>query len=85
MGETNKAKRVLVDLEERSKEMHVLPYFVWRLHFVLDDHDRAYVWLEKAYEERDYFLVNLKTERTLEALGLNSDPRYISIFRKMNL
>ena len=83
-GKTDEARQILDSFIKRAEEQYFPAYYITAMHFVLGDVDEGFSWLEKAYEERDYFLVNLKTETILPALGLNSDPRYISILRKMN-
>jgi tetratricopeptide (TPR) repeat protein len=84
-GRTDEARQILDSFIKQAEEQYFPAYYIAAMHFVLGDADDGFLWLEKGYEERDYFLINLKTERTLEALGLKSDPRYISILRKMNL
>jgi serine/threonine-protein kinase len=85
MGETDKAKRVLDDLEERAKETYVPPYLLARLYFVLGDHDKAYEWLDRAYEEHDYWLCELKIDSIVDTLNLRSDPRYQAMLKKIGL
>ena len=46
----------------------------------LGEKDRAFEWLEKAYDERSDWLVNLKVEQRFE--GLRSDPRFADLLRR---
>jgi serine/threonine-protein kinase len=87
MGETDKAKKILVDLEERSKEVYVPPFFIARFYFVLEDQDKAYKWLDLAYEEHDYWLGLLKIMPGVEMLDYDprSDPRYLAMLKRINL
>ena len=49
----------------------------------LRDDERAFEWLERAYEERAFFLgVFLKVEPVF--FRLHSDPRFQDLLRRMN-
>ncbi len=52
-GETTAARQVLDDLLERSKRMYVGPTVISWIYSHLAEHDRAFAFLEKAYEQRD--------------------------------
>ena len=52
--------------------------FAWR-----GEKDKAFAWLERAYQQRDGGLSDIKTDPPLA--GLRSDPRYEAFLRKMNL
>jgi hypothetical protein len=52
--------------------------YAWR-----GDHDRAFEWLERAYQQRDGGLGQLKYDRFLPKL--RRDSRYIAMLRKINL
>lgn len=45
--------------------------------------DKAFEWLERAYQQRDSGLPNLKSELFME--GLHNDPRYVDLLVKMRL
>ena len=45
--------------------------------------DKAFEWLDRAYEQRDAGLRSLKIDPHLK--GLRHDPRYIELLRKMKL
>ena len=49
----------------------------------LGDNDRAFGWLEKAYEERACYLPFIKLNPLFN--GLRPDPRYRDLLRRMNL
>ncbi len=84
-GETDKAKKVLADLEEKSKDTYVPPCFIVRLHFFLGDHDKAYEWLDRAYEEHDFWLGYIKILPDAKMHNLGSDPRYQTLLKKIGL
>jgi TolB-like protein len=49
----------------------------------ISDNDQAFAWLERAYAQKDSKLYYLKGDPLLK--GLESDPRYSALLRKMNL
>jgi len=79
----DEAKKVLDDLLELSKKEHISSFYVALVYTYLGQKDQAFEWLEKAYEERDGYLTQLKVYPLLDSL--RSDPRYTSLLKKMNL
>jgi hypothetical protein len=49
----------------------------------LEDKEQAFVWLEKAYQERSNYLAYLKVFPILDPL--RSDPRYADLIRRVGL
>jgi hypothetical protein len=49
----------------------------------LGDKDQAFRWLSTAYQERDWLLIGLKTDSSLESLHF--DPRFADLVRKVGL
>ena len=49
----------------------------------LGEKDQAFQWLNTAYQERDWLLVDLKTDFLLDPL--RSDPRFAELVRKVGL
>jgi serine/threonine protein kinase len=58
-------------------------YHIAALYADLGDKDQAFQWLNKAYQERDWLLVDLKTDFLLDPL--RSDPRFAELVRKVGL
>jgi tetratricopeptide (TPR) repeat protein len=81
-GKRNEALRILADLNERRKTTYVSPYAIGVLHLGLDQRDRALEWLERAYDERDVSMVEIKYDPRLDPL--RSDPRFQDLLRRMN-
>jgi serine/threonine protein kinase/Tfp pilus assembly protein PilF len=52
-NETAAARQVLDDLLERSRRMYVGPTVISWIYSHLGERDRAFEWLQKAYDERD--------------------------------
>jgi len=71
---------LLRELEERDKRVDVAMAIAYG-YVGLDDKDRAFEWLEKAYQRHSPALVALKTFRGLDPLS--SDPRFAALVRRI--
>jgi TolB-like protein/Flp pilus assembly protein TadD len=81
MGRTEESDQALASLEKASGEytaMRVAEVLAFR-----GDIDKAFEWLERAYEQRDSTLGWLKGNSLLASLV--PDPRYKAFLKKMNL
>jgi tetratricopeptide (TPR) repeat protein len=72
-----------IDFDKESKQTYVAPYFTAVKYAALGDKEQAFQWLEKAYEERDTWLVHLKIDPMLDSLRL--DPRYANLLARLKL
>ncbi len=70
-------------LAERSNSMYVKPIVVFYLYTWAGDFDRAFEWLERAYELRDHDMAYLAAIPLSTEIA--EDPRYKSMLRRMNL
>ena len=82
-GRRGEAVKVLAELEELSRRRYVSPYYIAIIHAGFGDKDRAFAWLEKAYEERSRRLSGLRRNPAWD--GMRSDPRFASLLRRMDL
>jgi DNA-binding winged helix-turn-helix (wHTH) protein/TolB-like protein/Tfp pilus assembly protein PilF len=82
-GKHGEAKQVLAELREIEAYRYVSPYTVAAIHAGLGDRDEAFRWLERAYEERDIWLMNLKVDPALRPL--RTDPRFKDLSRRVGL
>ena len=84
MGNRAEAQKILADFLRQSKTNYVSPYMIATVYAGLGDREKAFVFLEKAYQERSpdipYFL---KADLRLDAL--RSDPRFQSLVRRVGL
>ena len=53
-----------------------------RLYLGLGDNEKAFLWLERAYDERAAFLRFLAVDPSFDTL--RSDPRFQELLRRMN-
>jgi hypothetical protein len=58
-------------------------YLIATLYAELGDKDQAFRWLNTAYQERDLYLLGLKSDFVLDPL--RSDPRFAELVRKVGL
>jgi len=49
----------------------------------LGDKDKAFEWLENAYNERNHWLIWIKVEPRFDSL--RSDPRFTDLLRRIGL
>jgi len=83
-GKTVEAQKVLDKLNEVSKQKYVSPVFMAKIYSGLQDKEKAFAWLEKAYEDRSLVSVGfIKTNPMFDPL--RSDPRYADLLRRTNL
>ena len=82
-GERDKALKTLDELREMSKQRYVSPYLFAVVYVGLGDKDQALAWLEKAYQDRSFFLVWLKVEPFFDPL--RDDARFQDLLRRIGL
>jgi TolB-like protein/Flp pilus assembly protein TadD len=82
-GRRGEAVERLNELRQLSQEGYVPPYWIALVHAHLGENDEAFEWLERAYEERDVWLVWLKREPRFDVL--RSDPRFDGLLRRIGL
>ena len=80
-GDRPGAQAILAELLERSKTRHVPGYWIAVVHAGLGDRNRAFEWLERAYQEREGILIPLNVDPFFD--GLRDDPRFASIIRRV--
>ena len=75
-------ERIALDLEQ-SQRAYSPAYFTAAKYASLGDHEQALTWLEKAYGDRDTWLVSIKIYPIFD--GIRSDPRFVTLLRNMKL
>jgi tetratricopeptide (TPR) repeat protein len=81
-GKQGEAQKILVELNEMSRQAYVSPYDLAILYVGLGDKDRAFEQLNKAYEDRAGWIIYLKVEPLFDPL--RSDPRFAELVKRMN-
>ena len=69
--------------EAQRKTRYSSAYEIAALYVELGEKDQAFRWLDTAYQERDYSLLGLKTDYSLDPI--RSDPRFAELVRKVGL
>ncbi|HEX8847722.1 MAG TPA: protein kinase [Pyrinomonadaceae bacterium] len=82
-GEADRAQSELNALQEISKQRYISSYHIATIYVALKDWDRAFEWLEKAYQERADWMVFLNVDPRFKSL--RSDPRFTDLLRRMKL
>jgi TolB-like protein/Tfp pilus assembly protein PilF len=82
-GRAREARDVLRQLDEFSKSHWVTAYDRAFIYVALGDKDQAMVALEKAYQDRSWYLTELLVDPKLDPL--RSDARFADLARRMNL
>src|SRR6185295_1265018 len=68
---------------ELSTQHYVSAYRIAAVYAALGDRDRAFKWLEHAYESRDGWLIWLVVDPVVDSL--RSDERFTDLLRRMGL
>jgi len=82
-GKKAEAQKALEELKELSKKRYVSPYNFACIYAGLTDRDQAFEWLERTYQERAFFMTQLKVDTVLD--NLRPDPRFKDLLKRMNL
>jgi len=81
MGRGADARKVIVDLQVQSKKGYVAPCNFAKIYIGLGDKGQAFAWLEKGYQQRDFWLSFLKGDPIFDSL--RSDPRFQDLVRRI--
>jgi serine/threonine-protein kinase len=83
VGNVERARNVLHQLEELSRRRFVSPYHMAFVYTGLGEHDSAMDWLERAYEDRSGPVYSLKSSFLFTTL--HPHPRFTALLKRMNL
>jgi tetratricopeptide (TPR) repeat protein len=82
-GREREALATLDELRRISKPRDPAPFRIAYVHIGLGDTERAFEWLQKAIEARDWQMGMLKVEPAFD--GLRSDPRFAALVERVGL
>ena len=84
IGRRAEAKKILRDLERKSKSVYVSPYFIATIYAGLGEKNKAFEFLERAYLERNLDISwSLKADLRID--NLRSDPRFEALLQRVGL
>jgi len=81
MGRGADAHKVLKDLQIQSKSVYIAPSNFVKVYIGLGDKEQAFAWLEKGYQQHDFWLTFLTHEPVYDSL--RSDPRFQELVRRV--
>jgi len=82
IGRRAEAEKILRDLEQKSKSAYVSPYTMATVYAGLGEKDKAFEFLERAYQERSLDISwHLKADLRID--NLRSDPRFQDLVRRV--
>ena len=81
-GHLDAAQKILERLNDYSKQRHPNPYVAGRIYAAIGKKDEALRWLETAYQQRDPWMLLLKTEAGFD--DLRSDQCFQDLLHRMN-
>jgi TolB-like protein/DNA-binding winged helix-turn-helix (wHTH) protein/Tfp pilus assembly protein PilF len=84
MGKRAEAEKILGELQRQSKVSYVSPYMIAVIYSGLGQKDKAFEFLEKAYEERSPDVVYF-VRADLRLDPLRSDPRFRDLMHRVGL
>ncbi|MCI0413611.1 protein kinase [bacterium] len=83
-GKEEQARKMLNAVLQLSEHRYVSPYRIAIVHSGLNETEKAFEWLMKAYHERSVWLIHLHLRVDPRLKNLHSDPRFQEILRLMN-
>jgi TolB-like protein/Tfp pilus assembly protein PilF len=82
-GRKAEANQVLNELLKLNESRYVTPAALANVYIGLGEKDKAFEWLEKAFEERSNYVAYLKVFPIVDPL--RSDPRFADLLRRVGL
>ncbi len=82
-GRVDEALTILAELDARGRSRYVSPVAQTQLYVTLGQRDRAFEWLDKAFQDRRGWLAYLKIEPMLDSI--RDDPRFHRMLERMRL
>ena len=80
-GKKEEAEKILGDLLERKKKMYVSSLSIALIYQDLGETDKAFEFLDKAYDERDSLMPYINVFNEMD--GFRPDPRFKTLLKKM--
>lgn len=82
-GRRSEAEKIYAEMEMMERSAPVSPYFFALISFGLGENERAFRFMDRAYEQRDGIMIYAAVEPATGFLA--ADPRFQELMRKMGL
>jgi len=82
-GSKREARKILNELHELSHTRYVSAFNIAVIHAGLGDKAEALAWLEKAYDDRSFFLASLNVDPRFD--HLRAEPRFRALVQRIGL
>ncbi|HEX8774415.1 MAG TPA: tetratricopeptide repeat protein [Pyrinomonadaceae bacterium] len=82
-GKLSDAEQVINELEKAARARYVSAYYFAMIYVGLDVQEQAFLWLERAFEERSGFMAFLHVEPMFD--HLRADPRFVDLVHRVGL
>ncbi|HAF21367.1 MAG TPA: hypothetical protein DCK93_00390 [Blastocatellia bacterium] len=83
LGRREDAQSILNRFEQLSREVYVSPYLIATVHLGLEEKDKAFESLEKAFVERDQWMIYLKVDPIFDTL--RTESHYAELVKRVGL
>ncbi len=80
-GRKSEAISILNSLEDQAKHLYISPYYIALIFAGLNEREEAFKWLEKAYSDRNEWLVWLKVDPRFDSL--HTDSRFRDLLKRI--
>ena len=82
-GQREKSHAIMAEVKEKGKSEYITGYWMAIHHAALGERDAAFAELEKALQNRDWFLNRIKVDPFMDPL--RDDPRFDAMVKRLNL
>lgn len=83
MGRRDEARKILNELLKLRKKQYVGAPLIASIYAGLGDREQTFSWLEKAYEERDDYMLWIKVDHRFGEF--RKDPRFQALLSRVGL
>lgn len=83
IGRTEEARKILEEAESAWKPGDPMSHLIGAVHARLGEKDAAFEWLEKAFQQHEGSLVNLKVDPRFD--DLRGDPRFDALVKRIGI